>query len=371
MLAQAERPLVVIGAGCREHSTKIRRLVDKLNVPFVTTPRAKGLVSELHPYSLRNGGLAASLWARRYTAQPVDVALALGTDLDDSSMGPTPYLGAGGRLIHVDVDATVFNRNLPTALGIQGDVGAFAADLSMAWIPSVERTHRTRQLVDEARKESAFDAPNHASDPRSPVAPHRVVADLQAAAGSGARFITDIGEHMLFALHYLVAEGPDDFHIQLNLGSMGSGIAGATGLALGDPTRRVVCICGDGGMQMAGMEVLTSLRERLPIVYAVFNDGRYNMVHHGMKQIFGEAAPHDAPWVDFAAWAASLGVPAATITRAGEITEALLDELLSDRKPAVLDIRVDRDVRIRGGGRVEALQHMSMLSEHTAKLVTS
>jgi acetolactate synthase-1/2/3 large subunit len=371
MLARATRPLVVIGAGCREHSASVRHLVGTLKVPFVTTPRAKGLVSELHPYALRNGGLAASIWARNYTARPVDVALALGTDLDDSSIGPTPYLGKGGQLIHVDVNAAVFNRNLPTELGVQADVGEFARDLARAWVPSDQHAHRTQQLVDEVRKQSAFDAPDYADDIRWPVAPHRIVADLQAAAGPGARFITDIGEHMMFALHYLVAQGPDDFHIQLNLGSMGSGIAGATGLALADPSRRVVCICGDGGMQMAGMEVLTSVQERLPIVYAVFNDGRYNMVHHGMKQIFGEAAPHAAPWVDFAAWASALGVPAATITHAGEITESLLDELLREHKPAVLDIRVDRDVRIRGGGRVEALQHMSMLSDPATKAVTS
>src|SRR5438445_2185044 len=68
-LVSAERPLIVIGAGCREHAPAIRKLVDTLNVPFVTTPQAKGLVSELHPRSLRHGGLAASMWAR---ASPAD-----------------------------------------------------------------------------------------------------------------------------------------------------------------------------------------------------------------------------------------------------------------------------------------------------------
>ena len=69
---------------------------------------------------------------------------------------------------------------------------------------------------------------------------------------------TDIGEHMLFSLHDLTAHAPDTFQIQLNLGSMGSGIAGAIGLALADRSRPVVCICGDGGMQMLGMEALVA-----------------------------------------------------------------------------------------------------------------
>ena len=49
----------------------------------------------------------------------------------------------------------------------------------------------------------------------------------------------------------------------------------------------VVCVAGDGCMQMSGMEALVAVRERLPVLFVVFNDGRYNMVHHGMRQIFG------------------------------------------------------------------------------------
>ncbi|HEX5034176.1 MAG TPA: thiamine pyrophosphate-binding protein, partial [bacterium] len=80
-LCEAERPLLVVGGGCHGHAPAVARLVDALQVPFVTTPRAKGIVSERHPCSLRNGGMAASMWARRYTALGVDVALVLGTDL--------------------------------------------------------------------------------------------------------------------------------------------------------------------------------------------------------------------------------------------------------------------------------------------------
>jgi acetolactate synthase-1/2/3 large subunit len=362
-LAQAERPLIVLGAGCRPHAAAVRRLVDALDIPFVTTPQAKGVVSENHPRSLRTGGLAASHWARRYTAAGVDVALVLGSDLDDCSVGPTPYLAPGGRLVHVDVDPSVFGRNIPCAMGVVADVGAFA-DAMLDVVPS-QGLHNGRcaAVVRELRKTSPFDVPAFAADDRSPVAPHRVVADLQNAAGPGARFVTDIGEHMLFALHYLTARDPGAFDIHLALGSMASGIAGAVGLALGDRSRRVVCICGDGGMQMAGMEILTAMRERLPIVFAVFNDARYNMVYHGFKQVFGRDVPWDSPWVDFAAWAHAMGLPGVRITEPGQIDATMLDRLTATGLPVVLDVRIDRDVRIRGGGRNEALQHMSMLSK--------
>jgi acetolactate synthase I/II/III large subunit len=196
--------------------------------------------------------------------------------------------------------------------------------------------------------------------PGIPIAPHRAVLDLERAC-SDARFITDIGEHMLFALHYLTVREQHGFHIQLGLGSMGSGIAGGVGLALGEPSRRVVCICGDGGLQMAATEILVAAKERLPIVFSVFNDGRYNMVHHGMKQIFGDADPWDLPPVDYSALAKAMHVPSAIISAPAQINRSSIERLLAQGGPALLDIRIDANVRVRGGGRIEALQRMSML----------
>lgn len=365
-LAEAERPLVVIGAGSRGHEQSVRRLVDTLNVPFVTTPRAKGLVSERHPWSLRNGGMAASIWARRYTAEPVDVCLALGTDLDDVSVGPTPYLGKNGRLVHVDLDARVFNRNVPTALGVGADVGAFVRALSEHVTELGLVNPCARRALDDARSVPPHDVAFPQSDDASPIRPHRLMLDLERAVRGDARFVTDIGEHMLFALHYLTAD-PGSFFVQLNLGSMGSGIAGAVGLSLADGSRPIVCIAGDGGMQMAGMEALVAVREGLPILFVVANDGRYNMVHHGMRQIFGSAALYDTPPIDFAAWARSFGMPSAVVTRPGEITGDSIEKLLGGGGPALLDVRIDASVRVRTGGRVEALQQMSMLANLPAE----
>ncbi len=359
MLVEAERPLVVVGAGCRPHADALRRMLDRFDIPFVTTPRAKGIVSETHPRSLRHGGLAASYWARSYTAQGVDVALVLGTDLDDCSVGPTPYVAPGGRLVHVDTDTTVFHRNLPAHIGVAADVRSFIDTMNDVVRDEGYRHGRGTALVRGVRAISAFDHASFESDDSPALRPDRAIADLARAAGPGTRFVTDIGEHMLFALHYLTAEGPDAFTIQLGLGSMGSGICSAIGLALGDRSRRVVCVCGDGGMQMAGMEALVAVRERLPIVFAVFNDARYNMVHHGFRTLFGHEARWDTPWVDFAMWARSMGIAGLRVNHPGELTADKLDRLTADGGPLVLDMRIDADVRLRGAGRVESLQQMS------------
>ncbi len=359
-LSAAARPLIVLGAGCRGHERALTALIERANVPFVTTPRAKGLISERHPLSLRNAGMAASLWARRYTAEPVDLCVVMGTDLDDTSQGPTRYVGAEGRLVHVDLDARVFGRNLPTAMGLTCDTGRFATMLCEELEPLPTNCAGT-ELLTEVKRGSPFDVEEPGADFAVPIRPHRLLAELEATLGEETRFVTDIGEHMLFCLHYLTAKSRDAFHVQLNLGSMGSGIAGAVGLGLADRSRRVVCIAGDGGMQMSGMEALVAVREQLPILFVVFNDGRYNMVHHGMRQIFGEASQYATPHIDFAAWARSFGLPGVVIRDPDELASAPVRELLARKGPALIDARIDKSTRIRGAGRVEALQHMSML----------
>ncbi len=362
-LVDAQHPLIVLGAGCRRDPGAVRRLVDALDIPFVTTPQAKGVVSEAHPRSLRHGGLAASRWARQYTAQGVDVALVLGSDLDDCAIGQTPYVKSGGRLIHVDLDASVFGRNLPTEIGVVADVSTFAEQLRDYVTQNGLRNGRSRDGLRTIKQGSPFEQPDFRRDVSRVITPARALADLEQAAEDDATFISDIGEHMMFAMHYLTARGPDRFTIHLGLGSMGSGISGALGLALARPQRQVICVCGDGGMQMVGMEALVALKHRLPIVYAVFNDARYNMVYHGFKQVFGREAEWETPWTDFAAWARSMGMAGLRINHPGEITRDVLHRLSGLQRPIVLDIRIDRNQHLQGAGRNESLQHMSVLDE--------
>ncbi len=361
----ARRPLLIVGAGCRSATDSIERLIDALGVPFVTTPQAKGLVSEEHPLSLRTCGIASSLWARRYMGEGVDVCLAIGTDLDDATTAGTLPIAPGGALVHVSTDAGVFGRNYPTRIGITAEAGAFADALARHVRRSAPRPYGA-SLAAAVRDANAFDHAEFRTDPSTPIAPHRVIADLETAAWADTTFVTDIGEHMLFALHYVTATDRRRFVIHIGLGSMGSGISSSVGLALGDRSRRVICVCGDGGMHMAGMEILVAIKHRLPVVFAVFNDARYNMVFHGYRLTFGREEAWSTPLIDFVGWAESVGAAGARIEHPGQITRELLDTLTAGDRPAVLDIRQDADVRIRGEGRIEALRQMSMVDHAPA-----
>ena len=353
LLQKSSHPLAVIGHGASKYSEEVTKFIDNLEIPFVTTPQGKGIVSEKHHMSLRHAGLGASKWARDYVKTTPDVVIVLGTDLDDCSIGTTEFIGQNTKLIHVDFNSKVFNRKYKTHLPILSDIGYFC--------------DRWRQLnyrcqndynIRELKKTSAFDVSDFDKDYSFPIAPHRVLADLENSCPDNTRFVTDIGEHMLFCLHYLTISGKKDFSIDLGLGSMGSGICTAIGMCIGD-RKPTICICGDGCFQMHGMEILTAIKHNLPIVFVVFNDARYNMVSHGFNSLFGlNESPGQTNVIDFTKIAEGLGIRGYRIEQAGQIHPSMMSNLLQDSKPTILDVRINKEIRIKGAGRIEALKHM-------------
>jgi acetolactate synthase-1/2/3 large subunit len=352
LLTQAIHPLLIVGYGAYSCQLEIEKLINYCQVPFTTTPQAKGVISEDHPLSLRTAGIGASQWIREYVKQPPDVVLALGTDLDDCSIGTTELIDQNTKLIHIDNNSKVFNRKYPAEIAICCDLKTFCYDFKWAG------HHFPSRLPIAAKQISPFDVADFREDDSFPIAPHRALADIEASIPSNARLLTDIGEHMLFCLHYLTIDQQKKFSIDLGLGSMGSGICQAIGMALGDK-RPTICICGDGCFQMHGMEILTAIKEELPIVFAIFNDARYNMVSHGFNHTFGlNESPGQTNYIDFVKLAESLGILGIKIEQAGEISPALISGLLNKKVPSILDIRINKEIRIKGAGRNEVLKLM-------------
>lgn len=356
MINEAERPLLVLGLGAKNCDLNMLWIISCLGIPFTTTPQGKGAGPESHDLSLRSAGMGASKWVRDYLAQAPDVVLVLGTDLDDCAIGTTEFANANTKIIHVDLDKKVFNRKYQTTIGVVEDIQVFCDTLMATFDASQNKFDLS--IIQEIKKSSPYDVSDFHIDDSLPIAPHRAIYQLQQSSASNVRFVTDIGEHMLFALHYLEIDQQDLFSIDLGLGSMGSGIGQAIGMCIGDrnPT---ICIVGDGCMQMHGMEILTAIKYKLPIIFAVFNDARYNMVYHGFNFLFGRKENlGQTDFIDFAKFAESLGIPGFQINTPQELNYHFLEACFVSGGPVILDIRINKNIRIKGAGRNEALKHM-------------
>ncbi len=330
LLREAKDPLILLGSGARGAAVEIRSLAERLNIPVITSPKAKGIVSEDAPYCLGvfgyGGHPSAMEWLHKH---PPDVVLALGCGLNEPSTNSwSPLLQASAAMIQVDVDSTQFGRNYRTDLGLEGDCALVVGALD------------TR--IDRAPWGACL--PGIASMPLIPSSgraldPARVLDVLQEVMPAETVYTSDIGEHLLFTIHRLRVASPDQFIASLALGSMGSGIGAAIGAKLAAPERPVVSICGDFGFQMYGMDLATCVQERLGVIFVIMNDGRMRMVEAGIARNYGRGLPMDGPPVDYAAIARAHDADGIVVESLDGLRQALRRHV-PDR-PMVIDARID------------------------------
>lgn len=350
LLHGARRPLLVAGSGVRSAEAELLELAERTSCPVVTTPHAKGVFPESSPLHLGMIGLGGHPSARRYLHRRPDVVCVVGSRLGEieTDCWTLPLTGTEAT-IQIDNHACLVGRNVPVTLGVVGDVGWALEQIVRALPNDVAMVTRQVTGIELAEPEA----------PRSdqvPLHPARVLASLREAFPD-AFFATDLGEHAVLALHYLQVDDPRQFRTLWGLGAMGSGIGLAIGAKHAEPDRTVVCICGDGGFAMHAGDLLSCVQQGVDVVFAVMNDGCWNMVEQGFSSVYGRspASMPEGP-ADLAAVARAYGAVGARVQTPMELDPERLRALASQRRPVLLDIRTDPRVALSPAGRNEAMK---------------
>jgi acetolactate synthase-1/2/3 large subunit len=351
-LIDEPRPLLFAGSGTRggDAPKLLLQLAEKYRLPVVTTPKSKGVFPEGHPLSLGVFGIGGHPSALRYVSEGIGTLLAVGTGLGDlATEGFRDELRPARALIHVDMDPTVIGRHYPADIGLVAPADAFfAAMLERELTEPLVRPHRSFGVATHADPE----VERTGSEGR--IAPSRAMLELQRALPKNTRFIVDSGEHFLFAVQYLTLAEPDQFIALTGLGAMGSSIGLALGAKLADPARPVCVIIGDGGMTMTGLELLDAVAHKVPLVVAVINDERLGMCELGHGAVYGRVPDFTVPKLDIPTFAASIGARGYVAVRAGDI-DALAPVIERAAGPLILDVRVDRSVKLPKRDRIGAM----------------
>jgi acetolactate synthase I/II/III large subunit len=335
LLLGAERPLILAGSGVRGNGApaRLRAVAERFSCPVVTTPKAKGVFSELHPLSLGVLGLGGHRSARRYLDSGVDVVLAIGTSLGDvSSDGFAPTLQASRALIHVDIDARQLGKSYSPTHAIVASAAELLgglADRRQDFKPKKRNlpTGVERHVLGSSTKDDR-------------IAPHDAIAELQQMLPADTIYTVDSGEHFLYATHYLETTHPDAFIVMTGLGSMGQSIGAAIGAQLAHPDRSVAAICGDGCFAMNAFEIATAVQEQLPIRVFVFNDERLGMVENGHEKVYGRRPRYSTGPLDICSIARGLGAKTMRIDGKSQLDPMLL----ASPGPVVIDVRIDPDI---------------------------
>lgn len=324
---------VWVGAGAASASRQVRELIDRAHAPFLSSPRAKGIVAEDHPLNLGVSGAGGHADVDVELAElGIARTLVLGTRLGEATTFYQRSLVPPGGLLHVDVDRRVFGAAFPDSetVGIEAEIAPFLDELlphvSRQALPRLPRVPFPRPRVDDD---------DDGIHPRSVMqALQRVVVD-----GSDAVVLAESGNAFGWANHHLCFREPRRYRSSAAWGSMGQMVAGAIGAAVGS-RKSVVVITGDGAMLMNN-EVNTAVQAQLPIVWVVLNDAGYGIVRDGMRALGLTPVGCDFPETDFAAFARAQGALGATVVDAASL-DSVIGEALRAKLPFVVDVKAAR-----------------------------
>jgi acetolactate synthase-1/2/3 large subunit len=239
------------------------------------------------------------------------------------------------RVIHVDTLPAEVDRHYQPELEIVGDIGEALTALTAA-----SRTQRPPDDGCALRNMVFGELEAHAADNAMPMKPQRILNDMRRVLAEDDLVISDVGAHKLWIARLFPAERPNSVIISNGFATMGIGVPGGIAAKLVEPGRRVVVVTGDGGFLMNVQELETAKRLGTAFVTVVWVDGSYGVIRWKQERSFGRTFGVDFGNPDFAALAASFGLPGFNITSADDFSP-VLDKALQLDQPSVIAVPVD------------------------------
>lgn len=348
LLAEAKFPVIVAGGGVAfaGAGSELQALAEYLTAPVVNSYLHNDSFPNSHELSAGPLGYQGSQAAMRLI-EKADVVLALGSRL--GPFGTLPQYGLDywpktARIIQIDADLRVLGLVRPVELAIHGDARASAAalieDLRQLENGRPRNLERIRLIAAEkAAWKETLAAQSGANEPGR-VDPRRALAALAKARPANAMVATDIGNVCSVANSYLQFDEPNSFFAAMAFGNCGYAYPTALGAKVGRPDRPSIAYIGDGAWGMSLAEVMTAVRENIPAVAVVFNNGQWgaekrNQIDYFDNRFLGTELENP----NFADVAVAMGAAGITVEHEDQVGDALQSAIASNR-PTVINLRL-------------------------------
>ena len=321
LIDQAKKPLIIAGHGVlTSHAgSELVELSEKTQIPVVNTLLGLSSFPRSHPMSLGMLGMHGMYWAN-IAVDRADLILGLGMRFDDRITGRPGTFAPNAKIVHVDIEPSQIGRNVPTAVGLVGDVGA----VLRALVPMAARGDRSDWLEEVGALRKAH--PSLAIPRSDGLLAQHVLHDLDRLVRDEEDVVavTGVGQHQMWAAQYLFFKRANSFISSGGLGAMGYEIPAAMGAQVGRPGATVWSIAGDGGFQMTLQELATIADEKIPVKIALFNNGHLGMVRQWQEMFYDrhfKAVPVPGP--DYVKLAEAYGIAAERVDRPEDVLAAL------------------------------------------------
>jgi acetolactate synthase-1/2/3 large subunit len=344
VLLNANAPVMIAGTGVHRSRAyaEVEELAERLGMPVATTYMGKSSIAETHELSVGTMGLIGQKVANEVVSA-ADVILAVGTCLapDNTKMLTSKFIDPRRqKIVQIDIEPLHTGWTYPIEMGVTSD-----AKLALAMIieaiqarPSPSNLEGRREQLRQKKVEANFFSDAGLSSDQVPIAPERVVGELNEVVGVDDIVVLDAGNNRMWMAHHFQTKKAGQIVAAGGAAGVGYGVPASLAAQMLNPEKRVVCVCGDGGMMMH-LYVLEMAKEYdLPLSYVVLNNACLGNVMDFQQAERRIASTYARP--DFAKIARGFDVEGVRVDKPEELSSTL-QKALETRAPVVVDVTVD------------------------------
>ena len=336
------KPLILVGYGAIRSGAKeqLLGLVEKYNIPFVSTMDAKGYLPENHRLSAGVFGTSGDPLAKEIF-DASGVILAIGNSFaENATFAFNPKLFDGKDLIHINIDKHEIGKIYEPTVSVFADAGLALTEIG-AELDKIADIPSYYDHLDASKK--IFNMPAAQVKTPGTVSPAEVAKIISETAPKDAIIMGDAGSHMLWLNSYMSLNENQRYQNPGSFGPMASHTNGCMGVKCANPDKVVISGSGDGCYMMAGFELLTAVQNKIPVVWVIFNNGEFNVIKKFLLNMFGEYAYMDVPSPDYLKYAESCGAKAFRTNDAEEFGQILRDAIKLN-EPVLIEVKVDGEI---------------------------
>ncbi len=341
LVNSAKRPILELGGGVisSEASEVTRAFVEKTGIPTCHTLMAAGVLGYDEPLNYGLVGMHGSLVTNK-AIDEADLLIAVGTRFSDRVALNTERFAKKAKVVQIDIDLSEINKNVMVDAYLTGDVKAILTAL----LPLVKSADRSAwiETLETYKKEDYIP-----QDDPDRITPHELVRAICAGTDKETVYVTDVGQHQMWAAQYIHHTGARNFLTSGGLGTMGYGYGAAIGAQFAFPEKRVVHITGDGSFHMNLNEACTAVSNNLPIITVIFDNRVLGMVRQWQTCFYGKRYSQTDPerQTDFVRVIEGFGGKGYRASTLAEF-KAAYKQAQQDNCPVWIDCTIDKDDRV-------------------------
>jgi len=348
LLGQSQRPLLLCGSGAvaSRAADQVKAFSEETGIPVFTTPGGRGIISEAHDLSLGQVGLYFTDVGKSYYDK-ADLILSIGSRLEAFSTGSWQFFPQHAKFIQLDIDPNTIAMNWRPDVALIGDAALALSDILTEMKPTLNPDRRDARLEEIITAKTKYfkTIGKEINHTQQPIRPLQVVAAINKIFNHNTILVNENGATDLWSYYwpyYRVLDVGDCVPMAEQT-AMGFGVVAAIGAKLGKPDKKVVCVTGDGALQMSMMELATAAELKCGVTWVVMNNQclgwpQYRQVLSNQPMVGTkfEVSP------DFVALAESQGCKGIRVTKPAQVEPALTEALSvnGEGTPVLIDCHI-------------------------------